>query len=208
MKRLIYISLISFLLFSCTKVEKDYYPDGSLKSEIRFRGETRSGISTWYHRNGNKQMEVNYVDNEMDGKLVRWYYNGSLEMEETYEKGILNGAKRTWDEDGNLRLVSNYQNGDLHGDYTFFYPDEYPQIEGQYIDGKYDGKWFFYAISGMIVGEGIFENGTGTQTEINYQGRVTKITNYKDNLKDGWEFTFDDNGDTLNRFFYSKGVIQ
>ena len=60
---------------------------------------------------------------------------------------------------------------------------------------------------GMIVGEGIFENGTGTQTEINYQGKVTKITNYKDNLKDGWEFTFDDNGDTLNRFFTRKALF-
>lgn len=208
MIRFIYILIISvILLTSCSKVDKSYYEDGQIKSEVSYKNKKRNGISTWYHPNGQIQLVTSYKNDVLDGKLQRFFYNGSLQLLENYKEGILHGEKKSWDEKGHLNYSANYDHGKLHGEYNVFYPDELIQIEGNYKQGNYHGKWVYYSISGQIVGEGEFINGNGSQTEYNLDGSVKKTTQYKENLKDGLEYIFNNKGDTITTNKYQKGKL-
>ncbi|MDY0217012.1 MAG: toxin-antitoxin system YwqK family antitoxin, partial [Bacteroidales bacterium] len=208
MIRFISVLIISVLfLTSCSKVDKSYYENGQIKSELKFKNKKRDGKSIWYHPNGQIQMEAIYKNDVLDGTLQRYYHNGSLQLLENYKEGILHGEKKSWDDKGHLSYSANYENGKLQGKYNVYYPDEYIQIEGNYNQDNYHGKWIYYSISGQIVGEGEFENGNGTQTEYDFDGSIKKTTQYKDNLKEGFEYIFNNKGDTITTNEYQKGVL-
>lgn len=206
-RHLAYLLLLLFAFTSCTKVQKEYYEDGSIKSEIETKKDKKNGKAVWYHQNGNKQIETQYIDDKIDGFFSRWFFNGGIQTTEHYTNGILNGEKKEWNETGSLVLISNYKNGKLNGKFQVFYPDGEIQIEGEYLDDNYNNTWKYFNESGLEVGEGIFEKGTGIQKEFDKLGKITKITNYKNNTKNGLEFIFNAKGDTINKITYKDGRI-
>ncbi|MBQ4206079.1 MAG: hypothetical protein II662_05425, partial [Bacteroidales bacterium] len=76
------ILLIINILFSC-KEKNDavvsYWPDGKVKSELRYADDKLNGLCKWYYSNGNPSMEAVYENNVLNGPSTRWYENGNLE---------------------------------------------------------------------------------------------------------------------------------
>lgn len=141
MKRIIYTSLFMlFLAFSCkTKndtIVEEFYPDGSIKSEITMKNNIRNGLTKNYDEKGRLVSTAEYIndkhegwlinynpengkittkamfkDDEQDGFVYQYYREGKLFRESTYVKGRLNGVIKTYWPDGKLKAENTYNMG-------------------------------------------------------------------------------------------------
>lgn len=198
---------LGFFLVSCTDVEKEYYPDGTLKSKVSYQGDQMHGPAVWYFVNGNKELECTYVDGEPDGKLTRWYYNGQLNREDSYSKGKKNGPCIQWDEAGFKSILQTYRNDTLNGPYIEWHPNGEIMLEGRFRNGLYDSIWSYYDNRGIPVGKGTFNAGTGNLSGYYLNGKTSRVVSYKNNLKHGTERWFNEAGEVIREVVFSNGRI-
>ena len=74
---------------SPSRVDRNYYPDGSLKEEIHYRGVSPHGLWRQWHPNGRIAGEW-YLDKGVyiEGtNRTSWYPDGTLQYEITYVNG-------------------------------------------------------------------------------------------------------------------------
>lgn len=206
----IFLLLIAALfLTSCgTETKKSFWENGNLKSSLSYKDGQLNGTSTWYYENGNKEQEVSYSNNKINGVQRRWYQNGKLESESTYVEGLLQGQSLMFDQEGNKIIEENYVNDTLHGAYLKFYPENTMQIEGAYARGFYTGRWVYYDLYGKVVGIGNFEEGTGEQKAWWPNGNLKREIYYENNLKQGEEKWYNEDGKLEKINLYEKGVLQ
>ncbi len=196
--------VIVFLFVSCHNVEKSFWPNGNIKSELSYRGDMLHGKATWYFADGTKKYEVNYIKNNLEGMAIRWYANGKKQSEEFYKNNMLNGPSIEWNTYGFKTLEKHYRNDTLHGLYKIWYNNRQIQISGQYYKGLYDGKWLYYDTYGNIVGEGNYTSGSGEQKAWDAQGNLIRRIQYKNNKKHGKEI-FYKQGEIMKVIRYKNG---
>jgi antitoxin component YwqK of YwqJK toxin-antitoxin module len=176
--------LIIVLTNACTKVERYYYPDGKLSSEISKKHGVPNGCSRFYFHNGiSVKMESNYKEGKLDGYTTRWYFNGYKEAEEYYVDALLEGKRRLWDEAGQLIVEDEYSGGVLNGYSRKWYPNGQLQIDAYYVNGKADGDWKYYDGNGIEVGYAHFNMGNGEQMILDKDGKVQKIIKFQDGVE-------------------------
>jgi antitoxin component YwqK of YwqJK toxin-antitoxin module len=199
--------LIAAMLFlvGCRHTEVSYWPNGRIKSEIRYLGRKMHGTSTWWYETGLRQMEVNWRADRLEGVSTRWYPNGNAESVTAYSDGIRNGLSRTWDENGNRVSEEYYRNDTLHGTYTVWHPNGQIRISGFFDRGLFDSIWMYYDDRGLKIGVGRFDSGTGIQQEFEITGKLRHETPYRNNLKHGQERWFDANGNVTRIALYDNG---
>ena len=91
-----------------------YHKDGNLWEEFYSLNGLRDGAGRWYYPNGNKKAELTYVQERLNG-LNRWYHeNGQLKHEQYYLNGQMHGITYEYDEQGNLIKEAMYDNGVLN----------------------------------------------------------------------------------------------
>lgn len=200
---------ILFLLISiaCTHVKKDYWPGGVLKSEIHYKNDSYDGPAIWYYENGAKQLESFYKNNLLDGKMIRYYENGQKEEEQVYANGKMNGKRITWDISGNKTGEISYLSGIPDGPYMEWYPGGNLKVEGANSGGKYNGRWYFYDENGNIIGQSDFVNGNGIQKAFYPDGKVKRLTPFRNNLKDGNDIYYREDGKIEKTMVYQNGVL-
>ncbi|MEI6747840.1 MAG: toxin-antitoxin system YwqK family antitoxin [Bacteroidales bacterium] len=202
----IIIAMISGLLCAgCKRTVTDIYPSGKPKSAMQYIGKKLEGISVWYYENGNKQLEIYYKNGLTDGKLTRWSASGAKSLEEYYSKGLRNGKSSTWDEDGNSQEQKSFVNDTMDGKYILWYPTGMVKIEGYYFHGLYNGRWEYYNETGLKVGEGNFEKGSGKQQAFMRNGKLSHEVTYRNNLKDGPETWFTPEGKPEKQVLWKAG---
>jgi len=91
-------------------MEKKYYPDGSLRAEIRYVDGKKHGIAKEYYRNGNLKLVVNYEKGIKEGASSFYYENGKLYRETPYRKGKIEGTRKIYS-NGKLIAEVPYKNG-------------------------------------------------------------------------------------------------
>ncbi len=131
---------------------KEFYPDGSLKSETEARGKLRHGDSKEYRKDGTLESLITYDNNRKqgpalnyypDGKTVkaevpyadgykqgvsRWYYpDGKIYRKTPYEKGVIQGIRITYYEGGSVQAEIPYQAGQPGMGLKEFYPNGNPK---------------------------------------------------------------------------------
>ena len=57
---------------------REYYPDGSLKSEYRTKYGEKDGEYKEWHDNGQLYIQTNYVEGKLHGEYKKWYDDGKL----------------------------------------------------------------------------------------------------------------------------------
>jgi len=93
---------LSLLAVSCSrKVEKEYYPNGKMKSVLNYKNGQLEGIALYYHENGNLKERVNYRRGKRERTGTTYYESGKLKEEITYEDGEPVLVK-AFDENGKL----------------------------------------------------------------------------------------------------------
>lgn len=204
----IIVLFISIMVFSsCSKPEKEFWPNGNLKSEIQYKGEQKEGDARYYYEDGTLQMSCTYHKNKLSGLMTRYYTNGFKQEEQYYLNDLPDGPGKTWDRLGLLASTVNYSAGKLHGIYREWHPNQVLKTDGVYVNGLFDGQWLYYNDLGFVIGEGVFTDGTGTLKNHYDNGKIKQVTRYKLNLKEGEEIVYNEDGSVFQIIEYKSGMI-
>ncbi|MBP5284458.1 MAG: hypothetical protein J6Y93_07340 [Treponema sp.] len=85
----LYAILLIAVVMACDDgVQKSYWENGKLKSELRYIEGKLNGECVWYDSNGQRQTQASYVDDTLEGQYLRWHPNGQLAEERWYKKGV------------------------------------------------------------------------------------------------------------------------
>ena len=208
-KILVVILLIVNILFSCKEKDKpvvSYWPDGKVKSELRYKDGQLDGQCKWYYSNGNPSMEAVYENNVLNGASNRWYENGNLEEKAYYVDNQYDGVVEEYNVFGKLVVLSTYKNGVLNGLYYQWYDNGKPFMEGEYVDGMMHGSWLMYYKDGSIGSNAIYNMGTGVQKGYPEGASYQNVEiHYKNNVKDGEEIHFNMDGSVREILLWDNG---
>jgi hypothetical protein len=85
------------------RVEREHYPDGTLKKEVHYRGTKKHGFWRGWHANGVLAEEFFFEDNLYVNCVTRtWSEQGTLLSEMPFVNGRHLGRMTIWNEDGSI----------------------------------------------------------------------------------------------------------
>lgn len=198
--------ILSIIIFTaCSNIEKNYWENGNLKSELPYKNGKLNGTAVWYYEDGTIQMEVNYANDIIEGSSIRYHDNGRKDTEEMYVNNLRQGKATEYSYSGKRVEQKHYLNDTLHGKYFKWYPNSELQIAGEFIEGLYDGTWLYYGDYGDLVGEGKYVAGSGIQRFWYPNGSVRSRTTYVNNLKHGTEYIYTPSGELDYTIEYEYG---
>ena len=195
-------------LTSCTKVQKNFYPNGVLESEITYSRGEMNGPAVWYYEHGQKRMEALYEKGRLQGKCTRYYRNGKKESVACYRADTLEGEWLCYDEDGLLSERISYENGRKQGPYTAYHDGKQPMVEGFYADDQFDGDWTYYDENGFVVGKAVFSHGKGELEAFDNQNRLVRKVSYLNSQKHGLEQFLNEKGEVTLMLLYEAGRLK
>ncbi len=103
---------------------KRYYPSGSLRNEITYRGDAPFGAYTIYYPNGQVEEKSAWHRNKNVGEFTRFYEDGTPQQEFYFaDNGKRNGIQRYYHENGQLALEVNIVNGKEEGEMRRYTPE-------------------------------------------------------------------------------------
>lgn len=138
---------------------KDFYPDGSLKSEGTYKHGLKYGNWLFYHENGQKSQTGAYGDQELPKGQWIWYYeNGQLKRQENFLNGLEEGQLVEYNDTNLLINQGAFVEGLKDGPWLHISGDY--REEGEYALGERTGEWTEYYIStGNISFKGSYSDG-------------------------------------------------
>lgn len=208
MHRTIILLFIITLITACSKVDKEYYPNGNIKSEITFKHDKKNGKAIYYYNNGNINIQCHYKNDNLDGLYKKFNPNGTLIEATHYTDGLKNGSSVTYYDNGKIAIQMNFSNDIPDGEYKEYFENGQLKIKGQYENGFYHGHWEYYDFNGLQVGKADFEKGSGVQTSFYYGTQKVRITiEFEKNQKNGKETYFDKSGQIVKIIHYVNGKI-
>lgn len=198
MKHILFLLLLTTLAISCEsfQIQKTYWPDGTLKTEIRDLGEKESDKNLHYFRsfyeNGRLQSEGFLLDKTFHRAWKEYYMNGQLLRKGQYYQGIPIEVFTEYHANGKQRANYRYMDSLLEGKYQLFDGKGEIWVDGQYHQGKKLGKWVYqYEIGSMQEMQG--EDLALGLTTLNMSGHPTPSPLETD-LVSYWSFVIDKNG--------------
>ena len=201
--------IISVFLTSCEEKDNEvlsYWPDGTVKSELRYTDGKLDGVCKWYYGNGKPSMEAVYTMNVLNGESIRWYENGNIEEKAYYIDNQYDGVVEEYNVFGTLIKKSTYKKGVLDGMFYQFYDNGHPFLEGEYLDGMMHGSWIMYYQDGSIGSSAVYDRGTGIQKGYGEGGLYQNAEiHYKNGVKDGEERHFNMDGSIKEILVWENG---
>jgi len=142
-KSLTFLLALTFLfLFSGsvfgqeTEVKKEYWDNGKLKSEKRYKDEIPEGLWTEWYENGRKSFEKHFKDGNLDGLRTNWTKSGKKRYEARYKNGKKHGRRTIWWSDGMKHSETHYKNGKENGIRTEWDVNGKITFQGNFVDGN------------------------------------------------------------------------
>jgi len=149
------------------------------------------GVQKIYFKNGNIKSEISWKKGKKHGVTTKYFKDGNIKEERYYNNGFLEGVRRTFYKNGNPEGEWNYANGRLNGDVRYYSKDRKIILEERFKNGKvldkngnlFSGAYKQYYDDGTIKSETMYNNGevSGLQKEYYLNG----------NLKKEWEYPKD-----------------
>jgi antitoxin component YwqK of YwqJK toxin-antitoxin module len=131
------------------KVEEGYYKDGK-----------KTGIWKQYYPNGTIKSEITFVNNRPFGYAKFYFSNGKLSEEGMWENSRWVGKYKMYYETGQIFYEFQYnEQGKREGEQKYFHENGKVMIEGNWQDGKEGGIIKEYYSSGNLKSEKNFKNG-------------------------------------------------
>lgn len=96
-------------------IEKRFYEDGELFSEMPYSNDTAVGISKTYRDKGGISTESPYVKGRLNGIEKQYYESGKLKSEIPFVDGLKNGVEKEYFENGVLSLEIPYTDNSKNG---------------------------------------------------------------------------------------------
>ena len=207
--RLVLTLLCALLITTgCTKVKREYYEHGKIKSETHYRFGKETGTTTYYHRHYPvKTMEIEMKRGKRNGKFIKRYFDNTIEMTATYKNDLLEGVETYYYKNGNRSMETHYTKGLKNGPVTSWHHDGMVKESGYFVNDLYDGDWESYDERGLLVGEGSFVQGTGKRTTYDNMGRLQCETHFVNNKKDGLETYYLPSGEVEKTILFKEDRI-
>ena len=121
------------------RVEKRFYPDGQVESEITYlEGRGNRWVTKLWHPNGVLASEVLVVDGAPEGIVRFWNQKG--ELVGTYEMHDGTGVQKDWHSDGSLKAEISWVNGQWTGRLRSYFEGGELAAETYWIQGKQVSK--------------------------------------------------------------------
>ncbi len=77
-----------FLINGKPSKKKDYYENGNLYTEYELNGTKKNGLQKMYFETGNLMLEVELKDDKKNGKFIIYNEDGTILSEEIYKDDI------------------------------------------------------------------------------------------------------------------------
>jgi antitoxin component YwqK of YwqJK toxin-antitoxin module len=90
---------------------REYYGDGSLRSEVVFKNGLPDDTAKTFYKNGQLRRIAYFKNGRQLGQTLSYYENGKLKAEEFYHDSMLSGHCKFYDENGALQWEADFQNG-------------------------------------------------------------------------------------------------
>jgi uncharacterized protein len=168
---------------------KEFYADGTLRSEGDYKEGKPAGDWKYFYPNGKLEQAGRYTSTGKFQGSWKWYFDtGQLMLEEEYAGGVKDGIHTEYDENGKITEEGEYVKGLEDGPW---YTIEGDYLErGVYRDGLKNGKWISYSL---------VREGAKTDSILNYSG------SFVDDVPDGKHISYWDNGKIKDEGMYLMG---
>lgn len=204
-------------------IQKEFYPDGSLKIEKMVDSNTGISIVKEYYKRGRLKSEGRYVNNALEGPFREYYFNQKLHFEINYHNGAAQGLYREYYDSGTLKVEGSYEGGKRQGPYKFY--DEKQRIleEFSYDNDVPEGTGKSFYADGNVQEEFSYKAGKydGQLREYYPNGNLKFLVNYVADKRQGayqlfyeggglWEngFFLDDKIEGISRTMSPSGIIK
>ena len=154
-------------------IEKRYYENGNIISEINFENgkEKINGIYKTYNNNGKIESEGNFINGT---GIEKWYFEDGVTVSIIIPRknGFDNGVMQEYYESGKIKKETNYINDKEEGKSKEYFENGVLNIESDYINGKKQGVRKIYYKNGKIKYETPYVDGNilGTEKIYNEMG--------------------------------------
>lgn len=133
-----------------------YFDDGSVKSEVNYENDLKTGKEMQYFPDGNINIEMEWLA-----------YEGSSTLHSGYKH---------YNNEGKLTMEMWYDDGIPDSIVTYYYQDGTLQQQGKYKDGMRVGIWRTYRDDGSLATEVDYAGYAQSWTEDLSHGRITYFT--------------------------------
>lgn len=208
-------TLILSAQFINSKIEglaKHYFENGKIEIETSYLNGQKNGKEIEYFDNGEIKRETNYIDGQRNGKKIEYHPNGKVYEKSNWVNDKMEGTSEYYRENGTIQYRSNYLNGKSDGLTEFFRSDGRKSLSTPYKNGLKNGDEITYDILGnnSIYSKVKYLNNLKEGLELTYgnnYGRLSLITMYKNDKKNGIEEYFNDNGILTKAITYQSNRI-
>lgn len=179
------------------KVLKDFYPNGSLKSEVivkddmydgeakqyyengalankaTFKNDVRVGVNLVYYRTGILKLKENYNEKgELEGVFEEYFENEKIKVTGSYSQNNRTGIWKEFFEDGTLYEENTLSLNEFNGEQKVYHRNGKLAVKGKAINGKEEGDWLFLDV-----------NGDTLKIETYQAGEIMSVKKYKESEK-------------------------
>ena len=190
---------------------KEYYPNGSLKSEACFKQGLPEGEVKIYDNQGRIVVKEYYSRGLNEGKSLRYNYTskGYRKEEMFFSHGRLEGIRKILNENDKIRLYEEYKGGVLNGITKIFNEEGSLEIQTPYRHGKKHGKRIFYYPDGNIMHEENYVSGLleGERKTFFKNGNPLCLESYTNNYLNGLRIVYDNEGKIQLKELYQNGKL-
>ena len=95
-----------------------YFSDGSKRAEVHYTDGRLDGVARQWYQDGTVKSETSYVNGQRHGSYTLRDLEGKLLYEAMYQAGKLDGLATWWYNNGQKRWETNYDNGARSGVWT------------------------------------------------------------------------------------------
>lgn len=226
MKRSVFVILSMLMSFSavCQDINqtdskgrrqgewKDFYPNGQLRYEGRFKNDKCRGTFRYYDQNGNLQA-TNEFDKSGERCLNKTYApNGRVIATGYYQNQKKEGEWKYYDSNsGQLRLVEDNKAGKVHGWSRLYNPNNGVLAEEtQFVEGQPEGQCKKYSDTGVLMMECQYHNGLldGPAKTYYPSTALKELGQYTKGEKTGVWKTYNQDGDVIAEESFGEQEIR
>ena len=115
---------------------KEYYRNGTLSIKQRYKNDTLTDTSFFYHENGNLKYIQILKDFKKEGTWKKFNEQGKVYEEINFKDDELNGPSTTYTyRTGRVLKKLNYKEGEMEGKQEYFYNNGKPKMTTVYHNG-------------------------------------------------------------------------
>jgi antitoxin component YwqK of YwqJK toxin-antitoxin module len=209
---------------------KDFYPNGSIKSEKTFKDDLIHGYYKEYDNRGKLILTMLYengsivksrVEDEPDIEISNKYdTDGKLIYSGPFRNNVPVGIHREYGKDGKVINAFIYNDnglmlsegvvddaGNRNGKWKDLYSNGKVQSQGQFTDNRRSGLWKFYKISEKIEQTGSYNNGRpdGVWKWYYENGNLIREEEYFQGQRDGTCTEYSPSGEIITQGLYTDG---